>query len=48
MKMKKRYVEPLVEAIEIETEGMLCESGVDSGMDEDAQGVALAREDEWI
>ena len=47
-KMKKRYVEPLVEAMEMESAGMLCSSDVDGGMSDDANGGALAREDEWI
>ena len=45
--MKKRYVEPLMEAMEIESEGMLCESGVNGGMGDNADGAALTREDEW-
>ena len=45
--MKKRYVEPLMEDIEMESTGMLCDSGVDGGMGGDAGGTALAREDEW-
>jgi hypothetical protein len=43
MTMKKRYVEPLMEAMEIESEGMLCESGVNGGMSENpASTPALA------
>ena len=44
--MKKRYMEPLMEAMEMESAGMLCSSGVDGGMDGVASGAALAREDE--
>ena len=43
--MKKRYVEPLMEAMEIESEGMLCVSG---GMSENpASTPALAPYYEW-
>jgi hypothetical protein len=45
--MKKRYVEPLMEAMEIESEGMLCESGVNGGMSDSAGGAALAPYTEW-
>ena len=45
--MKKRYVEPLMEAMEIESEGMLCESGVNGGMGDSAGGAALAPYYEW-
>ena len=48
MKMKKRYVEPEMEAIEMESTGMLCSSDVEGGMNDDADGGALAREDEWM
>ena len=48
MKMKKRYMEPLMEAMEMEGTGMLCSSDVNGGMEGDADGGALAREDEWI
>ena len=45
--MKKRYVEPLMEAMEIESEGMLCvvSGGVGNG---DASTPAHAREDEEV
>jgi hypothetical protein len=47
--MKKRYMEPLMEAIEMEDMGgMLCSSDVNGGMEGDAGGGALTREDEWI
>jgi hypothetical protein len=47
--MKKRYMEPLMEAIEMEgMGGILCSSDVNGGMEGDAGGGALAREDEWI
>jgi hypothetical protein len=46
--MKKRYVEPLMEDIEMESTGMLCSSDVDGSMGGDADGTALAREDEWM
>ena len=42
-KMKKRYMRPEMEAMEIESEGMLCESGVNGGMSENpASTPALA------
>ena len=44
--MKKRYVEPLMEVMEIESEGMLCES-VSGGMSDSAGGAALAPYYEW-
>jgi len=42
-------MEPLMEAIEMEgMGGILCSSDVNGGMEGDAGGGALAREDEWI
>jgi hypothetical protein len=46
--MKKRYVEPLMEDIEMESTGMLCSSDVDGSMGDNAGGAALGREDEWM
>ena len=46
-KMKKRYMRPEMEAMEIESEGMLCESGVNGGMSDSAGGAALAPYTEW-
>ena len=49
MTMKKRYLEPLEETIEMESTGMLCSSDVDGSMDGEAGGAALGREDnEWM
>ena len=44
--MKKIYVEPWTEAMEIENEGMLC-SSTGGDMSGEAGGAALTREDEW-
>ena len=49
--MKKRYVRPEMEVMEIETRGMLCVSG---DLDNNAGGAALAPdyywddEDDWV
>ena len=46
--MKKIYLEPRTEAMEIENEGMLCDSDASTGVkDTPADGAALTREDEW-
>ena len=45
--MKKIYLEPRTEAMEIENEGMLCASDASGDMGSDAGGAALTREDEW-
>jgi hypothetical protein len=42
MQMKKRYLRPAVEAMEIENERMLCSSGVSGSMGDSANSPALA------
>jgi len=47
--MKKEYIAPETEAIEIETAGMLCSSPLEGGFGDDATTPAKAREfyDDW-